>query len=373
MRMNTVRRRAAVVLVALLGAGGSLATTAPAVAAPAPGTVLSATTAVLPTELVDLATGKRIQYVSTDVNGATITATGLILTPKKGKNNKTVAWGHGTTGLADQCAPSISQAVFWPEGRAAIAGLLKQGWTVAATDYPGLGTPQPHPYLIGASEARAVIDSVKAARNLDGGLSTQYVVDGYSQGGQAALFTGELAPTYDGALVLRGVVAIAPVSNVDALAPVIPDTPNRGYLVMGLAGLATVDPSVNPVALLAPPARLRLPVLLTGCLNEILAAYEPLNDRNDFLAGGTLPQTVVDKLARWDNPAQSPPSARILLVQGTADEAVPDFVTRDLLVPELTAYPGAQVEYQEYVGADHEGAVIQSVDFVNRWIAARFN
>jgi hypothetical protein len=41
-------------------------------------------------------------------------------------------------------------------------------------------------------------------------------------GGQGAPFAGELAPSYDGALVLSGVAAIAPVSNADLLAPLIP-------------------------------------------------------------------------------------------------------------------------------------------------------
>jgi hypothetical protein len=35
-----------------------------------------------------------------------------------------------------------------------------------ATDYPGLGTPGVHAYLMGESEGRAVLDSVRAARNL---------------------------------------------------------------------------------------------------------------------------------------------------------------------------------------------------------------
>ena len=41
---------------------------------------------------------------------------------------------------------------------------MERGSVVAATDYPGLGTPGTHPYLVGDSEARAVIDFVRAAR-----------------------------------------------------------------------------------------------------------------------------------------------------------------------------------------------------------------
>jgi pimeloyl-ACP methyl ester carboxylesterase len=341
----------------------------PAHAAVLAGTVLTSTTATLPAELAPLANGKRISYVTTSVTGGTITATGLVLTPKTNKKNRVVVWGHGTTGLADQCTPSASQAVFWPEARAAIADLLNRGFTVAAPDYPGLGTPQAHPYLIGASAARSMIDSVKAARRLDTALGLQYAVDGHSQGGQGALFAGEIAPAYDGTLVLRGVAAIAPVSNADLFAPMIPGTPGQGYLVMGLFGLRAVDPGVNPNTLLAAPARQRTPVLQSGCLTEILNSYAPLT-ASELLVGGALPASVVTKLAHYDNPAQAPSSAPILLVQGTADEAVPYDLTAGALLPQLQAY-SQPVTFEAVEGANHDGAVFQTTDLVADWIAAR--
>jgi pimeloyl-ACP methyl ester carboxylesterase len=342
----------------------------PADAAVAPGTVLSSATATLPAELAPLATGKRITYVTTSVTGANITATGLVLTPKTGRTYKTVVWGHGTTGLADQCTPSTNEAVFWPEARAAIAALLGKGWTVAAPDYPGLGTAQAHPYLIGASEARSMIDSVKAARNLDGALSLQYAIDGHSQGGQGALFAGQLAPAYDGALVLRGVSAIAPVSNADLFAPLIPGTPGQGYLVMALYGLQAVDTSFSATGTLAVAAKLKTPVLVTGCLNEILAAYAPLTAQQ-LLVGGALSASTVAKLVHWVNPAQTAPSAPILLVQGTDDDAVPYDITAGALLPELQAY-SQPVQFVPVEGATHDGAVIATTGLVADWIAARF-
>jgi pimeloyl-ACP methyl ester carboxylesterase len=357
--------------VALLSTAVLLFAGSPADAAPAPGTVLVSVTATLPAELSPLATGKRIAYVSTSVTGGTITATGLIITPKTNKKNKTVVWGHGTTGLADKCAPSASQAVFWPEARAAIAALLAKGWTVTAPDYPGLGTPSSHPYLIGLSEARSMIDSVKAARNLDGNLTTQYAIDGHSQGGQGALFAGQLAPAYDGALVLKGVAAIAPVSNADVFAPLIPGTAGQGYLVMALYGLNAVDPTFNPNSVLAAPAKQRTSVLQTGCLYEVLDAFADLT-AEQLLVGGALPDPVVAKLAANDNPAQSAPTAPILLVQGTADEAVPYFLTADLLLDQLEAYDTQPVDFLAVNGANHDDAVFATTSQVADWIAARF-
>ncbi|MEV4701947.1 alpha/beta fold hydrolase [Actinoplanes sp. NPDC049316] len=370
-RRLAVRWAAAVqvTLLAVLGTVAASAGTANAVTAP--GTVLLSSTASLPSELAPLATGKRIAYVTTNVSGAATVATGLILTPKTGKTNRTVAWGHGTTGLADKCAPSAAQTVFWPEARAAIAALLRKGWTVAAPDYPGLGTPEAHPYLVGASEGRSIIDSVKAARNLDPALTTDYAVDGHSQGGQGALFAGQLAPSYDGSLVLRGVATIAPASNLDLIAPDIPGTPGQGYLVMALYGINAVEPTFKPDTYLAAPAKQKSGVLQSGCLNEILAAYAPLTPEQ-LVPGGVVPQAVITKLAQYGNPGGTAPSAPILIVQGTADEAVPYAITAGPLMDSLSRYR-QPVEFITLDGETHDGAVFASVDTVANWLADRFS
>jgi pimeloyl-ACP methyl ester carboxylesterase len=369
--MKTSPRLPVAALVAILLAVGAalVAPTGPASAASIPGMVLSSTTATLPSGLATLATGKRITYVTTDVNGNLITATGLIMTPINNRANRVAAWAHGTTGLADKCTPSTNQDVFWPEARTAIAALLGKGFTVAAPDYPGLGTSQSHPYLIGLSEARSIVDSVRAARNLDSYLSTNYVIDGHSQGGQGSLFANQIATAYDGNLVLKGSASIAPVSNAATLAPLIPGTPNQGYLVMGLYGLQAVDSTFSANSVLAPTAKTKTSVLNTACLMDILSAYQNLT-ASQLLVGGALPDSVIAKLDHWDSPAQTTPTAPILLIQGTADESVPAFLT-EMLVEQLQAY-SQPVTYQEIDGATHDSAVVLSADTVATWLAGRF-
>ena len=39
---------------------------------------------------------------------------------------------------------------------------LQQGYAIVATDYQGLGTPGPHPYLAVRPEAYSVLDSARA-------------------------------------------------------------------------------------------------------------------------------------------------------------------------------------------------------------------
>lgn len=186
----------------------------------------------------------RVLYESTSGTtarlGEPIAVSGLVAFPQ-GPAPKggwpVVSWAHGTVGSADICAPSMDAYVasgLGDEGlgllrkinkapHALLGALLRAGWAVAMTDYEGLGTRGNHPYLLGESEGRGVLDIVPAARQLADqtdhpALSKRYAIVGHSQGGQAALFAAHLAsrtenpyPT-QGKLV--GVAALAPASNL---------------------------------------------------------------------------------------------------------------------------------------------------------------
>jgi alpha-beta hydrolase superfamily lysophospholipase len=96
--------------------------------------------------------------------------------------------------------------------------MLAHGYVVAGIDYPGLGTPEVHPYLVGKSDAREVLDSVRAAREIPGaGAGDSFAVWGHSQGGQAALFTGLEAAGYAPELKLVGAAAAAPATDLATL------------------------------------------------------------------------------------------------------------------------------------------------------------
>jgi Secretory lipase len=176
----------------------------------------------------------RILYHSRSPDGRDIAVSGLIVAPDDPPplgGFPVVAWAHGTTGLADECAPS---QLTTPD-RIPVPDLWRHGYVVAATDYEGLGTPGPHPYLVGDSEARSVLDSVRAAQNVtaaSAGAAT--VVVGRSQGGHAALFAGELARSYAPDIDVLGVVAAAPVAELALLSERWRTKPFLGYLV-GLA------------------------------------------------------------------------------------------------------------------------------------------
>src|ERR1700744_1680917 len=140
----------------------------------------------------------RTLYRSTGLKGEPIFGSGVIVVPQGGPRaggRPIVAWAHPTSGVTPRCAPSL--AIFLFQQIQGLRSFVERGYVVAATDYPGLGTPPTHPYLVVDSEGRAVIDIVRAAAGMPcAGGGKRFAVWGHSQGGQAARVTGSCAKSY---------------------------------------------------------------------------------------------------------------------------------------------------------------------------------
>lgn len=163
-------------------------------------------------------TAQRILYRSQKADSSPTISSGMIFIPASSASEprQVVAWAHGTVGMGRECAPSrytnpLSAISF-------VDQMLARGWVVVATDYAGLGTDGIQAYLVGGDESRDVINSVRAAGNLQQAKAGKnYAVWGHSQGGHSALFTGRIASTYAPELNLVGTVASAPASELPEL------------------------------------------------------------------------------------------------------------------------------------------------------------
>ena len=213
----------------------------------------------------------RVMYLSESVTGKPVAVTGLVVVPDRpvpAGGYPVVTWGHGTDGMADQCAPSLD-----PTSAVPLANdLLDQGWEVTASDYQGEGTPGLLPYLVGVSAARNTIDIVRAARHLPAArASDNYVVWGHSEGGQTAMFALHIASSYAPDLHLKGVVAGAPPSQFYAIYQFLKTSPYRYYLFMAAGGFnaAYGDKAAPLDQVLTPLAVTLLPDLDKGCSDYV--------------------------------------------------------------------------------------------------------
>ncbi len=262
-------------------------------------------------------TSLRVMYHSRDAQNRDVAVTGTVSYPNgpaPAGGWPVVSFGHGTSGMASQCAPS--------RGGATGSFFGVQGIAVAS-DYVGLGPlGQRHPYLSGESEGHSMIDIVRAVRQIpQAHASKRWVSIGVSQGGHAALFAGELTRSYAPELDLVGVVAAAPGSGLLDTYPgdtqLLVDT----ITIMSLYGNAVDHPQIHPEDYVTPALAAKASVLDTGCVAEIGLTIAGIPSDQLFVRNPrtTWPATAV---AAANNPGNVRTAAPILLVQGTADVVV---------------------------------------------------
>ncbi|MFF9839154.1 lipase family protein [Streptomyces sp. NPDC013740] len=323
------------------------------------------------------AVGWRILYTTSRDDGRPAVASGIVLAPRSGPGARpVVAWAHGTTGVDTTCAPSLLKHPFTAGALPALDGVLEAGWALVATDYVGLGTEGPHPYLIGRGEARSVLDAVRAARQLDTvDLSDETVVWGHSQGGHAALWTGQIADSYAPDVPLAGVAALAPASDLTALVSNLDTVPGGAIFASYVfAGYRDHYPDVTAAGYLRPAARVLVREWEDRCLAEpevfVSIASSLMIDKPVFSRS---PVTGAFGTRLRENTPRGRIPAPVLIAQGETDQLVLPAVQR--AYAEAACAAGNRVDYRTYPGLDHTGVVGNDSPLLPQllaWTADRF-
>lgn len=230
-----------------------------------PGTLVAS--APSPAPIPGSADARRITYWTVGPQDRPALSTGGVYlpagTPPEG-GWPVLAWAHGTSGLGDDCAPSVIGPTLPERDYPYLQRWLDEGYAIVATDYVGLGTPGVHPYLDGKTSAHSVVDSVAAARSLHPELSNRWAVVGQSQGGGAAVTTARYATQFQAPdLDFRGAVGTGVPANIElALLPLGPGVPPVAisdglteYVLYILAGLRSARPDIDLDSYLTPLGR----------------------------------------------------------------------------------------------------------------------
>lgn len=218
-----------------------------------PGTLVSALT--MPDFVHNLKTTQmnaaRVVYRSTEGDtGAPTVVSGSVFTPTgppPPAGWPVIALGHGTLGIDEPCAPSLSSTLLGNID--VVVEFIRAGFAVALADYQGLGAPGVHPYLDSRTAGRNIIDAVRALRHTYPAVSTRWGAWGGSQGGGAVWAAGEQASTYAAEMPPVGVVALAPAADVSGLVDLAVngqlDHEQMAALVVIVESLARLHPDVN--------------------------------------------------------------------------------------------------------------------------------
>lgn len=299
----------------------------------------------------------RILYTTTR-GGARVLASAVVVLPEGSATARPViAWAHGTTGIVEGCAPSLLAKPF--DNVPDVNAIVREGWAYVGTDYPGLGTGGGHAYLVGDDAARAVLDSVRAARHLtDARLGDRIVVWGHSQGGNSALWTGIRAAEFAPDLQVIGVAALAPASDLKGLMEASKSS-MFGKIVSSyvIAAYSRVYQDIQVEDYVAPGPRAIAGDIAKRCVTGYQTLFSVLET---YL----LP---AEGIFRKD-PASGPLGIRLAENTPTHNIPVPLLVAQgendDLVLPEVQeryvsarCSAGQRLEYRTYPGRDHVSVV----------------
>ena len=273
--------------------------------------------------------------------------------------------------MAEDCAPSLQPKFFWR-----LPGLeefISRGYAVVTTDYPGLGTPGPNPYLVGGSEGKAVLDAVRAAGRLTA-TTGKFAVFGHSQGGHSVLFAGQMAKSYAPELQLVGLAAVAPATDLAALLDDDISAPLGKVLACYTLWCWSRIYGADIHAVVNPQYDATVKRIVSTCCKSTADALRLVGDARKLKEGFVLRDPATTEpwkgLMRLNTPGRAPAGAPLFIAQGTNDEIVHPQVTAQFVKQVRTR--GEKVDFVWLQGLTHLPSGKAAAPYAAKWIAARF-
>ena len=223
---------------------------------------------------------------------------------------------------------------------------------VASSDFEGLGRPGPHPYLVGISGGRSMLDAGRAARQVPGiyAAPTTAIV-GFSQGGHAGLWAAQLAAEWTPEQELVGTVLAAPASDPGTFASAGAANPAAAPLTVSIvAGLAASYPeAAAAVGTVLTPGGQELAALMDQhCFDEQVAMPQ-----GQLVAADPATTEPFAALLAANTAGMVPSPAPMLIFHADGDQNVP-FTMSDTLLARLCA--GGQVVERRVIDNDFHAA-----------------
>ncbi len=322
----------------------------------------------------------QIMYRSSDALGRANAVTGTVIAP--------VAWDHGnvviycpsTQGLGQKCAPSfqLRSGNYWENDN--IIAILKAGYAVVISDYPGYTTGAYPSYCNGYNQGYAVLDIVKASRQIPYSpfsFSDKVVTWGYDVGAQTAAWAGQLQPSYMPDLNLVGVIAGGIPCDLIEVGRVMDGGPGAVCLFSFLAGLYYQYPNEVPLYdLVNEGGFAAFEGARDVCVWDGLKIYMHIkikdltNDQlniDDLITMFPEVSAIVESMKLGKSPINAP----VYLYHGTADPFSPLDPALDL--KETYCEMGMDVSFQVFPTAEHMVPLFQVAPYAIAWMKDRFD
>jgi alpha-beta hydrolase superfamily lysophospholipase len=280
-----------------------------------------------------------------------------------------LAWSHGTSGVANNCAPSLMRSLFYNwEG---LYEYVMLGYAVVATDYAGLGTEGRHAYLDMSSNATDVVNSIPAAHAAVPDLSQKWLVIGHSQGGLSSLGVAEVEgrikdPNFLGTVALAGASDLQDgiESVLNARLPML-----NGLVAFWVYGVKTVYPQLQLKDVLTDQAVALYDRSVEDGCSAASGAFAAL-PTDQILQPGWSRNRYIQQFLERNRPGTKATFGPLLLVVG-GDDMLFTEVAGQKVFQRLCA-GGGRIQRRLYPGLGHDPVVYGSLRDQMDWIKDRF-
>jgi len=305
----------------------------------------------------------RILYHSRSASGEDVATSGVVLIPSEEKPPAggwpVLAWAHGATGVARQCAPSLMRNV----GHGPFLSMyVNLGYAVVATDYAGLGTNFRNAFLDAPSNATDIIGAVSAARAAVPQLGARWIVMGEGEGSLAAVAVAEKQNEIREAGYL-GSIAISGLADAKELFAHSTQAPASSMFTFLAYGIKTVYPQFQVTNMLTEKALALYEQVGQNCgetaiVGQAAEALKPGWENNEFVKQYFARNTLGQTQAR----------GAILVISADADRTVPAAAP----VIARMCKQGDRVQWERYPDLEPGRLIGDSVRDQITWIEARF-
>lgn len=326
------------------------------------------------------AASSRIMYLSVDALGQTVPATAAVAIPR-GEPPKggwpIIAWAPGTVGIGKKCAPSMTDNLskYGPY----LQGWIDRGYAIVAVDYSGLGSTGRHFYSHRESNARDVIEAVKAAIFSYPQLSRAFVAMGHSQGGLAAVGVAETIGNLDiSPLQYKGAVAFAPSNGANhgyfrfVERAGVSEPTLLAYMLYYSATLKLATPGLQYSDQMSSEMEELMPAAEHQCLDELRTTLKSaVSFPKHFIKSSWVQHPALKKYSEKNQAGQRKTTGPLFIAWGTSDSSISKNMLDTIIQP--SCRHGSDIQFSQYTGASHSTVLVQSRVDVAAWLGQQFS
>jgi hypothetical protein len=329
----------------------------------------------------------QLLYRTEDFRGrptATVTTVLVPRAPWRGTGARPLlSYQTAEDGVTGRCAPSyalragllgeaglegLSNA--YPE-TATIGLALSRGWAVSVPDYEG---PQ-STFLVAATEARGVLDGIRAARAFaPAGIAASAPIGlwGYSGGSLASLAAAQLQPAYAPELSLTALAVGGLGADIRASIDAFSGSAFGGAIAMGINGFLRGYPELQLLQYLNARGQQYVAQAAHDCINDAVLRHPFLRIDDVEAVPDALDAAPVAAMLRANSPLYiaGVPQVPVYAYQAVHDELAPTPPARALLHRFCAA--GVAVQEVENPLGEHLTEVAAGVPGALQFLTVRF-